>query len=300
MPLDALDVNVHPTKAEVRFREQSLMHQVIRRAVGDALGQGPAPTLSLTPTASPSAYPVGETLPIPGRARRRTVPEPMAARIRPQASGLRPARGTGRHCTGHSARRTGHPAPGTRHRTQHRALGTQHLSDPPRPVPRHLHHRGRSRGRGDHRPARRARARALRADAREADERAAGEPAAAHADPRGPAGVRPTGAGRARGGSRAARFRGRGVRRRGGEGVGAAGAAWRGRGRRDAAHAGRRPRRLRSRQPGRGRAEADGRHHRVPRGGEGQLPADLREDGPHPRGARRDGLLDHLPARPAR
>lgn len=63
LPADQVDVNVHPTKAEVRFRQQSLVHEVVRRALIDALGQGRAPELQLTPPGTSVLEPIPQAIP---------------------------------------------------------------------------------------------------------------------------------------------------------------------------------------------------------------------------------------------
>ena len=64
MAHDAIDVNVHPTKAEVRFRDQGHVHEVIRRTLGDALGRSGVPMLELTPSAAGRSV-VPTTAPLP-------------------------------------------------------------------------------------------------------------------------------------------------------------------------------------------------------------------------------------------
>jgi len=99
MAPDQVDVNVHPTKAEVRFRNQSAVHEVVRRTLAAAIGAGPAPELQLrgeavvAPQPTPMSFPgllggvfPNRWTPVPGTADRSTVAGRGDAFVGPAAS----------------------------------------------------------------------------------------------------------------------------------------------------------------------------------------------------------------------
>lgn len=62
VPPDQVDVNVHPTKAEVRFRHERLVYAAVTTAVREALRRAPAPAWAPTSAGDAPAWEAGRVL----------------------------------------------------------------------------------------------------------------------------------------------------------------------------------------------------------------------------------------------
>ena len=312
IPPDRVDVNVHPTKAEVRFLEQSLVHEVLRRALADALGRGPAPELQFSPFDgrpgepqpmtipgvlagatignrwSPAPYPIDR--PIPSAA---PAVDPSAWQHRPDGSrwsqpqageaGTMQSGSSGAIDTGEMTPDTGEIRPmiplGQFRDTFIIAIDDEGIAI----IDQHVAHE---------RVLFEQVMEKLTAGALESQRLLT--PIVLELSP-------PQRQALAQHAATLERF-GLEVEEFGGDSVHAVrrtGAARARRMRSGSPRACRGPRRRRARRARRGRAAADRRDDGVPCRGEGELSADAREDALHPRRAAADGVLERLPARAA-
>ncbi len=134
VPPDRVDVNVHPTKAEVRFREQSMIHEVVRRAVGDALGKGPAPELTLRHSDIMPGHP--QQASIPGALAGGVYTSRWAATVDEPSRGFRVGASVRGSLVRDRRRRFRTRVPHGR-----TDVGIGAADDCARAIPRHVHHR---------------------------------------------------------------------------------------------------------------------------------------------------------------